>query len=172
MAIVGSLDRFEGLCKKMQALQCVWDYMKSAMQEGNEVRERITKLPLKSPQKLDLGNGIFVIEQAYMTKPYEEAFFESHQKYIDFQLVLAGKEIFATGEKGDFALVEPYNEAKDLIVYSPLEKECSSLVLHQGFLAILFPYDVHAGSLKVGKESERVSKSVIKVPVELVKHSL
>ena len=171
MAFIANVARVEKMCRQNEPLKRVYEYMQSAMM--GEVRERISSLALNSPNRVELAEGIYAIEQSYETKPYSEAFFESPEGYIDFQLVLSGQERFCIGEKGDFTLRESYNASRDLIIYDPpLEESCSSFLLHKGSLAVFLPYDVHAGGLYAASRSERVFKSVIKVHRSLVNLSL
>lgn len=170
MALIARLDRVESWLERSEALQEVCAYLGRVMQEGSEERARILGMELHAPRRIALGGGAFAIEQGYLTKPYAEAFFESHETYVDFQLVLSGREIFAVGEKGDFTLKESYDEERDLIVYeTPAQESCSRFLLEAGSLAVFLPYDVHAGSLQVVQgESIEVRKSVVKVPLAWV----
>ncbi len=46
----------------------------------------------------ELAAGAFALEQAYQTKARPEGFFESHRKYIDMQVVVAGEEVLELAE--------------------------------------------------------------------------
>ncbi|MGI0406113.1 YhcH/YjgK/YiaL family protein [Helicobacter himalayensis] len=129
--------------------------------------------------RYDLGNGISAIEQTYALKSPKEAFFETHRKYVDLQFCVDGSEYMLIGHRGDFEVLETYDESKDLIVYKNPLANCAfepysadfpihRISLHAGILAVFFPDDVHAGGLdSVNSKLNNPKKSVLKVPVEL-----
>ncbi|OOC28584.1 YhcH/YjgK/YiaL family protein, partial [Helicobacter pylori] len=70
-------------------------------------------------------------------------FFESHQQYVDFQLIIKGVEGAKVADINRAVIKTPYDEKRDLIVYEPVS-EASFLRLHAGMLAIFFESDAHA----------------------------
>lgn len=155
----------------------------------SSVRSRILALGAQGEQdsrqdfrievRYDLGNGISAIEQTYALKSPQEAFFETHRKYVDLQFCVDGREYMLIGYRGDFEVLEPYDEAKDLIVYKNPLLDCAlepysadflmhRISLHAGILAVFFPDDVHAGGLdSINSKLTSPKKSVLKVPLEL-----
>lgn len=167
MAIVGKVWRIAPSFN--ENLIVLRDYFEAILREGSSERERVFALKAGESKRIELSDGIYAIEQSYMSKSHDKAFFESHQTYIDFQLVLDGEEVFCIGEKGDFTLLEMYDSARDLIVYEPkYSKSCSQILLNAEDLAIFLPYDVHAGGLHSQESSKRVVKTVVKVKKELL----
>lgn len=165
MAIIGKLS---DMCAMFAAkdLQGIYAYLLAASREGSCEFDRI--LATTGEHKVDLDSGAFAIEQSYCLKHSSQAFYETHKRYVDVQLVIKGEEIFSIAMASDCMIKDPYNAEKDLITYHP-PKHTSWLHLSAGMLAVFFPYDVHSGGL--GAESmgaKSVYKSVVKVPIDLL----
>ncbi|MDO7253548.1 YhcH/YjgK/YiaL family protein [Helicobacter cappadocius] len=171
MAIIGKLHSLESLFQKNNDLKYLYSYMSDAINPNHPSHQHTINTPLKTENKSDLINGMFAIAQSYPLKSIDEAFYETHIKYIDFQLVVKGVEFFEIGDKNDFEIKTPYNEQKDLIIYNKNSKT-SKIRLDEGMLAIFFDNDVHAGGLSFDNIENNVSKIVIKVPRSIVKVSL
>ncbi|PAF43958.1 YhcH/YjgK/YiaL family protein [Helicobacter sp. 11S02596-1] len=184
MAIIGKLHSLGSLFGKTQDLQALYTYLDNAITPAHAIYERICSTPLGAENKFDLGGGMFCIEQTYALKDPNDAFYESHQEYIDFQLMVSGVEFFAIGDPADFAIKSPYDPKKDLIVYEK-SLQTSIIRLDSGTLAIFFETDIHAGGLDMPDfeypqprqpphqaTPKIVSKSVVKVPKSLIKHKL
>ncbi|WP_104712678.1 YhcH/YjgK/YiaL family protein [Helicobacter cetorum] len=178
MAIFGKLSSLGHLFKKTQELEILHGYLKDAMQKDNEIHQRVLKLPQNEEYQVSLGHGMIAIEQSYClehAKESNEGFFESHQKYVDFQLIIKGIEGAKVLDTSLMQIKTPYNESKDLVVYEP-KNSLSFLCLEEGMLAIFFDSDAHA--LRFYDESfkryamEAIFKVVVKVPKELIKLKL
>lgn len=116
--------------------------------------------------KEQLTKEIFVLKQAYYTKSRENAFFESHQKYVDVQFMVQGEEFMDVSNIEDLTLLEPYNKENDFTKYQAQHKKFSSLLIQKGELAIFFPQDAHQPCIQNGS-SQLVFKAVVKIPIEL-----
>jgi YhcH/YjgK/YiaL family protein len=79
------------------------------------------------------------------------------------QFILGGEEIIEVSNTNLLAVALAYNEELDFIKYED-KKECSSIVLKAGDVAIFYPQDAHMPCIKV-KESVKVIKAVVKVGV-------
>ena len=121
-------------------------------------------MPSGGSEKLELGRGVFAIEQVYPTKARAEGFFESHQRYIDVQVIVEGEELMEVIDIGRISPREPWDAARDLAIYQDAP-HASKLHLLPNEAAIFFPSDVHMPSLRVTSAPALVRKSVIKVPV-------
>lgn len=164
MAIVGVFSKIKAQLKKKSQLIHVFDYLDSALDESNEVHKRILSNSEPSFLLVDLDDGCVALEQVFYTKSRADCFFESHKKYIDFQLLLSGQEQMELIDK-DKLEFEKYDEYKDFIFYGNTD-EATKLVMNKEDLAIFFPDDAHMG-LPLFKEKQLVYKTVVKVPVEL-----
>lgn len=122
----------------------------------------LKKLELK---RYDIdGDNLFVPVSEYMTKNEEDAKFESHQKYIDIQYVVSGKELIGVAPaslKKDVLI--PYDPAKD-IEFMTVERYSDFPATPERFF-IFFPGDLHRPGLKDGENSP-VRKVVVKVKID------
>ena len=108
------------------------------------------------------GSDVFANVQEYETKPESEAFFETHQKYIDIQFLISGCEKIGWAHKNSLEEVEPYNADTD---FHKLQGTSEQYVtLEPETACILFPEDGHAPCLNVedGKK-QKVRKICMKI---------
>ncbi|MFP6183602.1 YhcH/YjgK/YiaL family protein [Helicobacter pylori] len=178
MAIFGELGSLGHLFKKTQELEILHGYLQDVMQKGSGANQRVLNLDLNTEFQVPLGHGIFSIEQSYClehAKESEKGFFESHQQYVDFQLIVKGVEGAKVVDTKKAVIKTPYNEKRDLIVYEPVS-EASFLRLSTGMLAIFFESDAHAlrfyGESFEEYREEPIFKAVVKMPKGLIKLKL
>ncbi|WQR86637.1 YhcH/YjgK/YiaL family protein [Helicobacter pylori] len=178
MAIFGELSSLGHLFKKTQELEILHAYLKEIMQKGSKANQRVLNLDSNTEFQTPLGHGIFSIEQSYClehAKESEKGFFESHQQYVDFQLIVKGVEGAKVADINRAVIKTPYNEKRDLIVYEPVQ-EASFLRLDAGMLAIFLENDVHAlrfyGESFEKYREEPIFKAVVKMPKGLIKLKL
>lgn len=164
MAITGNLSTVKSKFFKDQ-LNVVFEYLTEAEMDGSAIRERIFSRDVGAFEKIDLGDGIFALEQVFLTKSNTECFYESHVRYIDFQLNLFGVEQMEWIDKGKMKRQKSFDQQRDLIIYEEADNT-SKLVMLRGDLAIYFPEDVHMGLGWYNNEISKVYKTVVKVPVE------
>lgn len=107
-----------------------------------------------------LPDEIFISVNEYHTKSVEETFVESHNKYIDIQLITKGEEAIGYCPV-EQCVVEEVLEDKDLV---KLDGDVSKIALTTGMFAIFFPEDGHMPGLHLQEPSE-VKKIVFKIPV-------
>lgn len=194
MAIIGKLPSLESFFTQHPFLNTLHTYLLDALKPQSPIHQRIIKLdsPIEVVYPQDLG--IRAIEQSYTLKSPQKAFFETHRKYVDFQLIVQGYEYMQIGDKSDFKIFAPYDESRDLIIYEniiPSDNENrftnstkhpsseslgmplrTQILMSAGDLAIFFPDDVHAGGLELTPNkpipsTHLVKKSVAKVPFDL-----
>lgn len=170
MAIIGNFYMLKDSINRNKNLLKVSDFLESCLDFDN-FKEK--KSDYKENKRIDLGDGIFAILQTYTLKSKKKAFFETHRKYVDFQLTISGYECFLVGDSGDFKIKKEYDSKRDLVVYK------SGGMAHRIYsaaknLCIFMPNDVHAGGLKGDKfcsnftDSKKVYKIVVKIPIELI----
>lgn len=107
------------------------------------------------------GDLIFASVAEYLTKPVSEGFWEAHRRYIDVQVVPAGRERFGFSHLHEMRFVS-HDEARDLSV---LEGEGDFFILRPGIFAVLFPEDAHMPGLQADSTPEPVRKIVVKIAV-------
>lgn len=167
MAIIGNIYKLENFLKdkdKDKDLNLVFDYFKQALDTKSEVHKRIFSLPVGSFDKVNITDDIFALEQVFYTKNREDCFIESHKKYIDFQLIISGKEQMEYIDIDKLEVDKSYDKVKDLITYKFVDNT-SKFLLESEDIAIFFPDDAHIGLPKY-TEPELVYKTVIKFPME------
>ncbi len=109
------------------------------------------------------GKKVYGFIQEYPTKPKESISFESHNRYIDIQYVISGKEIIEFAKTSELTITDPYNDQKDICFYDGQiidEKRCVSTQLNQDQFVICFPDDGHRPMIGDGN---MVKKMVLKV---------
>lgn len=117
MAIVGKCEKlnwvFQQVCKKAE----IYEYLLQALNPQSPINHRICALTKVGEYPQMLACGIKAIEQVYYLKSPDKAFFETHKKYVDFQLIISGYEYMYIGDRSEFEILSPYNESRDLIIY-------------------------------------------------------
>jgi biofilm protein TabA len=164
MALFGSLSTVRAQAPKSAGFEAAFAYVAELLRDGSTARARLREIKRGESQKIDLGDGVFAVEQVYETKPRPEGFFESHRKYIDVQVVAEGEELMEVIDASRIAVREPYVVERDLITYVD-GVDASLLRAIPGQVAIFFPVDVHMPSLQLRSAPVLVRKSVAKVPV-------
>ena len=143
-----------------------WQKLKGAkgLEPGFKFLERpgLATLPLG---RHDIeGDSVYVLLQKPMTRPPAEGKFESHQKYIDIQFLIAGEEVIGLAPVESLKVTTPYDEAKDIAFYAVAEK-FQKISLKPGQFAVLFPADGHMPLCPAGQPME-IYKAVVKVKLE------
>lgn len=164
MAIIGNIYKLQKQLKDKN-LASVFEYFLHSLNKDHEVNKRIFNLKAGSFEKVNITENIFALEQVFYTKDRQDCFFESHERYIDFQLILSGNEQMEYIDIDKLNVKDKYNKQKDLITYK-LANNSSKFLLQKEDLAIFFPDDAHMGQAKVNS-SELVYKTVIKLPINL-----
>ena len=140
-----------------------FNYVAEALQSGSVANARIRALAVGASEKVGLGHGVFVIEACYPSKLRHEGFFESHRKYIDVQVVVAGEEAMEVEDISRLSITDAYDAERDLIIYADTSG-ASRLTMRAGDVALFFPSDGHMPSLQIAGQM-LVHKTVVKVPV-------
>ncbi len=164
MALFGSIAAVRAQTPATPVFTTAWTYIAQLTEPGSVVHRRMMALAAGASEKHELAGGVVAIEQAYETRLRADTFFETHRKYIDIQVVVAGEETMEVFDVGRAAVREPYQEQRDLIMYhdTPL---ASLLRVRAGDATVFFPVDVHMGGVRTGTDPVLVRKSVLKVPV-------
>ncbi len=109
----------------------------------------------------EVPEEIFVNISTNENKVHTEAVFESHELYIDVQLVMEGTEVMYVP-----ATVQPVKSYRknDNQMYEgvPFEK-CHKLVIPAGHFAVFFAGELHAPGVSVSDVPTVVRKAVLKV---------
>jgi YhcH/YjgK/YiaL family protein len=110
---------------------------------------RKTNLDTIAPGKYAIaGDSVYAVVIAGPTKTPEQAKWESHLKYIDFQCVLKNAEAMQTAPMSTATITNPYDAKTDNINYTAT-METSRLVT-PGNILLFFPGTVHRAGLRAG----------------------
>lgn len=115
------------------------------------------------------GSDLYALVQTYETQPAEKLRFETHQRFIDLQYLVSGREIIYHAHASSLTPDEPYNPDRDLQFYAPSHRQhperlTQLILLGPGAWTILFPQDAHMPMACVGSPSA-VYKVVLKIRV-------
>lgn len=163
MAIIGSLATIRAQAANHPSFQKSFAYLDEVTRPGSEANKRLLGVGVGASNRVELGDGVFALEQAYNTKARSEGKWESHKKYIDIQVVVEGDEIIEVTETKHLAVAEDLTPGKDLIFYKEYDAG-SQVRFSGGEAAILFPPDGHKPGVRT-EQTALVRKVVVKVPV-------
>jgi len=144
---------------------------------GAAWREAFAFLQAATPALADgkhylCGADLFAIVMGYQTQPEETSELEAHRRYLDIQMLLAGREGVACHNLADLQILQPYNPTTDAELYRiPTATPARFILTPKTFLA-LFPHDAHMPCLTLEHGPEPVRKVVIKVAIELLEPRL
>jgi biofilm protein TabA len=118
-----------------------------------------------------LGRDIYAIVSSYQTIDMLSAKLESHEKYIDIQIMLEGEERFYCINKSNLKPKTEYIKERDVKFY----KKCfnttsyfSDNILRPDSFILFYPEDAHMPKLKTNNVDKNVRKIVIKIKKELL----
>ena len=107
------------------------------------------------------GANVYAMVQCNQTKAAGS--FESHEKYIDIQYIIEGREVMECADISTLTVKRPYRPEADCTLYEDNEG-ASRLVLGDGDFAVFYPHDGHKPGLAYG-DPATVKKVVVKVKV-------
>lgn len=107
---------------------------------------------------------VYANVESYIPRRYEDTCFESHEKYIDIQYVLQGKEVIQVVEKGQLKIKKQYDKERDIVFYEQVNLG-EKIEVRQGEFLVLLPDDAHRPGIRCENSVEQVKKMVIKVAV-------
>jgi len=163
MAIFGPFSTVREQLRLDPRFSSAFAYVTEALQQGSAAAARIGGLAVGVTERIKLGGGAIALEQAYLPKARAEGFFESHRKFIDVQVIVAGEELMEVMEITRLVTTMDYNPERDLMKYSAAA-DASVLRMSAGEVAVFFPEDGHMPSLQ-WRGPGLVRKTVVKVPV-------
>ena len=110
-----------------------------------------------------LSDCIYVNIEEYNTKNIEVASFESHDKYIDIQLLLKGSENIYYASRDNLSVKVPYDETRDIVFYSDGIQGYPYIKLDGTNFMMIYPHEAHAPQVSSGNLSQKVLKVVVKI---------
>ncbi|MBQ9112494.1 MAG: YhcH/YjgK/YiaL family protein [Clostridia bacterium] len=121
----------------------------------------LNSIPEDGKYALD-GDKVYYSVQSYDTKPASEAKFETHEKYIDIQVILDGEEIIRFDTVDKLNVTVEYDKTRDCAFYA-MNDEYDTVRLRRGELAIIFPNEAHAPCVAPNDTPAPVHKMVAKI---------
>jgi YhcH/YjgK/YiaL family protein len=143
---VKKLTAYKGLCENLDA---AITYL-----EKNDLRA----LP---DGKHPVNEALIVQVSHYETKNPSDARFEAHRKFIDIQMVFAGRELCYALPLEGLEEAEPFNTERDVGFYKA--ETGAGLPLVPDVAAIFFPWDAHKPSCDFDGKKSRIHKVILKV---------
>ncbi len=163
MALFGSLETLRSQLAPHAHFDTAFAYVEKVLQPGSAENVRVLAIAEGVTERLELGGGVFAMEQVYLTKAREQGFFESHRAYIDLQVIVAGEELMEVADVAKLAVSEDHTPGKDLIKYHMYDA-ASVVRVSAGEGAVFFPVDGHMPTLAV-RAPALLRKTVVKIPV-------
>ena len=112
------------------------------------------------------GDRIFANVMSSYTKESSDCKLEAHDKYIDIQCSIIGRERIEVFQRSKLRILEEYNSDKDVTLYERSENALlASIYNTEGFFTLLMPDEVHAPQQYVGK-IQYIKKIVIKYSID------
>ena len=110
------------------------------------------------------GDNVFAIINEYTTRPLEECDPECHRDYADIQVMITGTEKFGYAPLTDQSPSVPYDEEKDVALFSLSAEDLSYIRLSPGQFIVFFPTDIHQPEV-CNYQPALVKKLVLKISV-------
>lgn len=124
---------------------------------------QLVKSLLEKPEgRYEGKNGIYAMVQIGKTYDISKDRIETHEKYLDVQMVFEGQEIFEWEEASQLEIGTLYDPETDFVFYKGNGKK---ILATAGMFYILFPQDAHKCRGKVNAEGDDYRKIVLKLPV-------
>ena len=144
--IIDTLENSAGIEKLHPDFKMVFDYIKKH------------DLLQAEPGRIELdGDRVYISVAETVGRPLPEALIETHDKYIDVQVLLSGEETFGWKSRGQLKEgKEEYNEQNDIRFYA--DEAGLLFTLEPGEFVVFFPEDGHAPCIGTGKIRKLVAK--------------
>ncbi len=115
--------------------------------------------------KYNISDTDYVNIETYNTKQIDNAKFETHDKYIDIQLLLQGQERIYFADRVNLQEDKPYNIEKDITFYSNYVGNSDYLTLDSTNFVMIFPHEAHAPQVSSSGNLTEVKKAVFKIKI-------
>ena len=106
---------------------------------------------------------IFAQISSYKTRLPSKGHFETHDKYVDVQIVLSGMEMIDVVPRDALIPDTDYDEQNDICFYKTTDVHAVRLPMVPSHFAMFFPQDAHDPQLAPPTGVQNVKKVVIKI---------
>jgi biofilm protein TabA len=105
------------------------------------VAQALKTLPKDIPDgRYPLSDDVTMLIQVRTTAKLESGLFETHERFIDVQVILEGEEVLSFAELNDLAVSQPYDTDKDIAFYSG---QGDLAVIRAGMFYLMYPGEAH-----------------------------
>lgn len=115
-----------------------------------------------------IGDDAFIGVSSYQSRKLADGKIEAHQRYIDVQLLLDGKEEIHVFNTGDLKPEMEYDPARDLIFLSRENSKPTIFTMSPGSFLILNPEDAHMPCIAIDDKCSAIKKVVVKIRTGLL----
>lgn len=115
--------------------------------------------------RYNLSDTDYVNIEEYPTKTISDAKFETHDKYIDIQLLLSGKERIYLDSRDGLKEANPYNSEKDITFYTDDINFSDYVTLDGTNFVMIYPHEAHAPQVSNDNIPHNVKKVVFKLKI-------
>jgi YhcH/YjgK/YiaL family protein len=152
--LICNIDQLASQVKLNEKMQKAIDFLK---------KTDLNNLP-NGRTEID-GEAVYAKVFEYETISWDEVKYEAHEKYIDLQYVISGKEAMGYIDVRKLKKTDEYNPQKDVVHGTPFPaKDVSWTVLTENELAVCYPIDAHAPK-GVVETPEKIKKIIIKIAI-------
>ena len=114
------------------------------------------------------GKKVLYLYRDFDTREKNDVYAEVHERHIDIQYLLKGREIIGFANRSqDNVVVKDDVKDNDILYYNKVKNE-TMLHMNAGDYAIFFPGDVHRPLVKT-ENCDKVIKVIFKIRVDAVK---
>ena len=107
------------------------------------------------------GEDLFYIVDSYTTEPEGDRRFEGHEKYIDVQFIVEGREVMGYAPVDSLTVSQEYDGETDVAFYDT-PADFTRIDASAGTFCIFYPEDGHMPCCQ-GREPSKVKKIVVKI---------
>ena len=161
MALWGTPAIVEQQLARTPRFEIALAYLKEAFDPASSVHARIMAVPEGETHRHELGEGVFVLEQVYQTKPRADGRLEAHERHVDLQAIVSGNELIEVTTAEGLTVTEDALADRDVCFFADSD-DVSLWRMRAGEAAVFFPADVHKPSLSIAGAA-LVHKAVVKV---------
>ena len=111
----------------------------------------------------DVDEGFFYNVIEYDTTGDTDKPYESHRKYVDIQMLIAGEELMQVVDINRLQIAVQYNSLIDCTLYKPIENP-ASILLRPNSVLVLYPKDAHR-TISFNGHLSQIKKIVGKVRI-------
>lgn len=131
-----------------------------------EIFAHLSRITAKTPDGVIRNHEDYYFNvMSYETLAHPQVI-ESHQKEVDIQILLEGREVIKLYDRTQVQTTKPYEADTDCEFYKESGLPHTQLLLKPGIMGVFFPQDIHCAKNRITQDSEILKKVVIKVKKE------